>query len=194
MVLPVTVRQSPCSRPASSSIFISGWVPPMRDSSDITYLPLGLRSASTGTCFADAGEVVERQLHPGGVGHGEQVQHGVGGAAEGDDHRDGVLEGLAGHDVARADAALDQVQHGGAGPFGSRGFSSETAAWAELLGRLMPSASMALRPWCWRCTCRRRSRGRGWRTSRCRQLLVAELARGARRPPRTRRRCRRPCP
>ncbi len=48
-VLPVTVRQSPCSMPASSSDFISGWMPPMRMSSDIEYLPLGRRSASTGT-------------------------------------------------------------------------------------------------------------------------------------------------
>ena len=48
-VLPVTVRQSPCRSFASSSIFISGWMPPMRMSSDIMYLPLGLRSASTGT-------------------------------------------------------------------------------------------------------------------------------------------------
>jgi hypothetical protein len=28
-----------------------------------------------------------RQLHARGVRHGEQVQHGIGGAAERDDHR-----------------------------------------------------------------------------------------------------------
>ena len=32
---PVTVRQPPWSMPASSKIFSSGWMPPMRMSSDI---------------------------------------------------------------------------------------------------------------------------------------------------------------
>ena len=49
MVLPVTVRHSPCSRPASSKRFISGLIPPMAMISDIRYLPLGRTSASTGT-------------------------------------------------------------------------------------------------------------------------------------------------
>ena len=48
-VLPVTVRQSPCNSPASSSIFISGNVPPISTNSLIMYLPDGLRSAITGT-------------------------------------------------------------------------------------------------------------------------------------------------
>ena len=48
-VRPVTVRQSPCSRPRSRSIFINGNSPPMATSSAMTCLPLGLRSANTGT-------------------------------------------------------------------------------------------------------------------------------------------------
>ena len=49
MVSPVTVRQSPWSSFLSSSIFISGRMPPMATSSDIKCLPLGFKSASTGT-------------------------------------------------------------------------------------------------------------------------------------------------
>ena len=48
MVLPVTVRQSPCRNPASSSIFMTAGTPPMLYRSSITYFPLGLRSARKG--------------------------------------------------------------------------------------------------------------------------------------------------
>ncbi len=68
-----------------------------------------------GHAFADAREIVERQLHLRGVGDGEQVQHGVGRAAERDDHGDGVLKRLLRHDVERADAAFEHVDHARAG-------------------------------------------------------------------------------
>jgi hypothetical protein len=77
------------------------------------------------------------------VGHGEEVEDGVGGAAEGDDDGDGVFEGLFVM-MSRGDAASDQVDDGGAGASAIARLSSEMAAWAELLGRLMPRASMAL--------------------------------------------------
>ena len=44
-VLPVTVRQSPCISPASSSAFITIGMPPTRSRSTQTYLPKGLTSA-----------------------------------------------------------------------------------------------------------------------------------------------------
>ena len=53
--------------------------------------------------------MVER--HAGFVGQREQVQHRVGRAAAGDDAGDRVLERLAGEDVARPDAALQQIHH-----------------------------------------------------------------------------------
>ena len=81
---------------------MSGRMPPMATSSDMRYLPLGLRSASTGTRLPMRGEVVDGEFHAGGVGHGEQVQHGIGRAAERDDDGDGVFKGFARHDVARA--------------------------------------------------------------------------------------------
>ena len=49
IVLPVTVRQSPCSSPASSRAFITTGTPPTRSTSFITYRPNGLRSPRCGT-------------------------------------------------------------------------------------------------------------------------------------------------
>ena len=62
----------------------------------------GLEVGEHGHAFADAREVVEGQLHLRGVRDGEQVQHGVGRAAERDDDGDGVLERFLGQDVERA--------------------------------------------------------------------------------------------
>ena len=52
MVLPVTVRQSPWSRPASSSSLSTTGTPPMWSRSDMWYLPWGLVSARCGTRLA----------------------------------------------------------------------------------------------------------------------------------------------
>jgi hypothetical protein len=54
------------------------------------------------------------------LSHRDEVEHGVGRAAE--HHRDdhGVLEGLAGHDVARLDVALEQDLDGRARARGTR--------------------------------------------------------------------------
>ena len=60
-VLPVTVMQSPCRNPRSSRYFISAGVPPTSCRSSCTYVPLGFRSASSGTRSLDALEVVERR-------------------------------------------------------------------------------------------------------------------------------------
>ena len=48
MVLPVTVRQSPCKRPASRSAFNTTGIPPTLSRSVMTKRPKGLRSASSG--------------------------------------------------------------------------------------------------------------------------------------------------
>ena len=61
---------------------------------------------------ADAVEVVEGQLDLRLVRDGQQVQHGVGRAAEGHDDGDRVLERLARQDVARRDTAFEQPHHG----------------------------------------------------------------------------------
>ncbi len=49
IVLPVTVRQSPLKRPASSSVFMTTGMPPMWSMSFITKAPKGLTSARCGT-------------------------------------------------------------------------------------------------------------------------------------------------
>ena len=49
IVLPVTVRQSPCSRPASSRARMTTGTPPTRSTSVMTYAPNGLTSARCGT-------------------------------------------------------------------------------------------------------------------------------------------------
>ena len=61
---------------------------------------------------ADPGEVLQRQLDLGLVRDGQQMQHRVGGAAERHHHRDRVLEGLLGQDVAGGDAAAQQLDDG----------------------------------------------------------------------------------
>ncbi len=62
-VLPVTVRQSPWSRPRSSSSFITTGTPPTRSRSLITYLPAGRTSTRCGVSPGDPIEVVELQIH-----------------------------------------------------------------------------------------------------------------------------------
>ena len=167
-------------------------LPPISTSSLMRKLAARLEVGEHRDAFADAREVVDGQLHAGGVRHGEQVQHGVGRAAERDDDGDGVLEGLARHDVARADAALDQVEHGRAG--------RAAVAWL-LASKSRPARSCSAgtcraprwrRPWCWRCTCRRRSPRRESRMLLDqRQFLVVDLAVGVlRRRLRSTRRCR----
>ncbi len=104
-VRPVTVRHSPCSSPSSSSIFISGVSPPMRDQVSHQVAAARLQIRQHRHALADAREIVEAELDAGGVRHGEEMQHRVGRAAQRDDHRDRVLERLLREDVARTNAA-----------------------------------------------------------------------------------------
>jgi hypothetical protein len=69
---------------------------------------------------SDALEVLEGELDARGMGHRDQVKHGVRRTAEGDDDRDGVLERVLGKDVRRADVLLDQFEHGLAGALAIR--------------------------------------------------------------------------
>ena len=48
IVFPVTVRQSPCKKPASRSARRTTGIPPTRSISVMTYLPKGLRSPNSG--------------------------------------------------------------------------------------------------------------------------------------------------
>ncbi len=68
-----------------------------------------------GDAFADAREIVNGEFHFRGVRDGEQMQHGVGGTAQRDDHGDGVLEGFFGEDIQRTDALAQHVHDARAG-------------------------------------------------------------------------------
>ena len=105
-VLPVTVRQSPSSSPFSSRYFITAGVPPTSCRSSCTYLPLGLRSARYGTRSLTFWKSSIVSGTSDRAGHRDQVQHGVGRAAERHHHDHRVLERRAGHDVARLDVAF----------------------------------------------------------------------------------------
>mmetsp|Transcript_46316 Transcript_46316/g.144899 ORF Transcript_46316/g.144899 Transcript_46316/m.144899 type:complete len:355 (+) Transcript_46316:1223-2287(+) len=78
----------------------------------------GLEVGEEGHAVGHGLEVVRRELDAHGVRHGDEVQHGVGGAARGHDHDHGVLEGGARHDVARLEVHLEQLLDGVAGAAG----------------------------------------------------------------------------
>ena len=59
----------------------------------------------------DFGDVEEVEFNAALVRHGRQVQRAVGGAAGGSDDGRGILQRLAGDDVARADVAGEQFHH-----------------------------------------------------------------------------------
>ena len=64
-----------------------------------------------GTLEAMRSKSSKLQVHAGLVGNGHEVQDGVGGAASGSDGGNGVFNGLAGDDVARAHVAIQQVHY-----------------------------------------------------------------------------------
>ena len=78
----------------------------------------GPKVGEDGNAFADFGEVVEVEFDTGAVGDGEEMEDGVGRTTEGDDDGDGVFEGLAGEDIAGADAEAEEAMDGGAGAHG----------------------------------------------------------------------------
>ena len=176
-VLPVTVMQLPSSSPFSSRYFITAGVPPTSCRSSITYLPLGLKSARNGirSLTLWKSSIVSGTSH--GAGHGDQVQHGIGRAAQRhhDDHR--VLERRARHDVARLEVAFEQLANRRARRRSTRrawrdprpGSTSCTAATCPSLRWPRPS--------CWPCTCRRTRPAPGQRVADDRlPLFVRDLA------------------
>ena len=127
--------------------FMSGTVPPIFDEVVHEIFAAGLEVGEHGHVFLPMRTKSSMpSFTPAAVGHGDEVEHGVGRAAERDDEGDGVLEGLLGHDVGagvmpRLIRCIDGgtgveavhelfVRHGGSAP--------------RLFGRLMPRASMAL--------------------------------------------------
>ena len=59
-------------------------------------------------------EVIDAEGHPRGAGDRQQMQHGIGGSTHRHDHADGVLEGVVGEQIQRADVGLHRIhQHFG---------------------------------------------------------------------------------
>ena len=75
----------------------------------------GFEVGEDGRAGADLLEVVDGEFDAGLVGHGWEVEDGVGAAAECGDDGDGVEEGFAAEDVGGFDAALEEVHDGGTG-------------------------------------------------------------------------------
>ena len=71
--------------------------------------------AEDGNALADFREVVDGKFHPGGAGHGEEMEDRVGGAAERGDDRDRVFERFTRHDIARANSFFEEIEGGRAG-------------------------------------------------------------------------------
>ena len=61
--------------------------------------------------LADGLEIVDVERDSGLARNGQQVQHGVGGAAGGGHRGDGIFEGVGGEDIQRANSAAKQVHH-----------------------------------------------------------------------------------
>ena len=59
--------------------------------------------------IADVLEIVDAERDLGRARHGEQMEHGIGGAPQCHDHHHRILKRLARHDVAWLDISLQQV-------------------------------------------------------------------------------------
>ena len=59
--------------------------------------------------LANAREVINGNLHLGSAGHSEEVEHGVGGAAQCNDHGDSVFKRLLGHNIPRLNVVFQEI-------------------------------------------------------------------------------------
>ena len=143
IVRPETVRQPPCSSPASSRVFIKGLMPPIATSSDIMYRPLGRRSARTGTrlpirvkssrlSFTPAECAMASRCNTAFVLPASAMTVVI---AFSKARRVMMSDGLMSNRTSLTTASPARRQ--------SSRFARDTASCAELLGRLIPRASMA---------------------------------------------------
>ena len=137
-VRPVTVRQSPCSSPASSSSRMTTGTPPMRSRSTMWYFPWGLVSARWGTRAATLLKSSSARSTRASLAMASRWSTALVDPPEGHHHGDGVLEGLPGHDLAGPDPRGSSSTT--ARPDGRRASSRRrsTAGADELPGSDMP--------------------------------------------------------
>ena len=149
-------------------------------------VPGGGQVAQVGGLGGDLVGHIQGQLDAALVGDGGQVEHGVGGAAQGHVHRLGVVEGGGGHDVPGPDVLLHQFHDLHARVLGQPQPGGRTRrGWCRCPAgpcRWPRSGSS----WSWRCTCRSRSRRWGRRCSHTPPRPPRPACRRSRRPqPRT---------
>ena len=104
----------------------------------------GLEIDEDGSARADVVEIVDGERHFGLARHGQQVQHGVGGAAGGGHAGDGVLERLAGADVARADVLAHGVHDDAAAAAGDSSLRASTCGTAAVPMGARPISSITV--------------------------------------------------
>ena len=164
----------------------------MATSSDIRYCPLGFRSASTGTRRPMRVKSSSVSSTPAACAIASRCKHGVGRAAERDD--DGDRHSRTRHasvssrdaDRARSTSRPRRRRAGNRRAWRPRPLPARSC-WAGSC-----PAPRLRRPWCSRCTCRRRSPAPGIaRALHLPQSRVIEAPARVLRPrPRTRTRCR----
>ena len=111
MVRPLAVMQSSWRRPALHQLLHHHRHAAGLEEVLGHVLAAGLEVDEVGGVVEDVADVLEGEVDPGLVGDGRQVQAAVGRAAGAGDDAGGVLEALAGHDVAGADVLLEEAHH-----------------------------------------------------------------------------------
>ena len=167
-------------RPFSSRYFITAGVPPTSCRSSITYWPLGFRSARNGMRSLTAWKSSMRQRHVDRARHGDQMQHRVGRAAQ--RHRRPPWRSRRPSRVMMSRGLMSRSSR-------LRIAAPAPTAFVELVRILRPASRSCRaatcpgprwpRPWCWRCTCRRRRRRPG---QACATMSCARCPRRSCRP------------
>ena len=135
--------QSPCNKPLSSMRFISGWIPPISISSDIRYLPLGFTSANTGTRAPISVKSSSDNETPASRAMASKCSTAL---VEPPSAMTTEIEFSNALRVMMSSGLMSsRIRFMTAFParWQSLTFCSDTASWAELFARLMPSASIA---------------------------------------------------
>ena len=176
-VFPVTVRQSPATKPFSRRYFKTAGVPPTCVQIGHHVFAARLQIGQIGNALADALEIVDGQLDVDGSGHRDQVQHGVGRASQGhhDHHR--VLERLPGHDVAGLDVLFEKRADGLARAESIRRACPDLRPESTSCREASCPSPRWRRPSCWPCTFLRRPPHRDSFAARWRPVLRPRFCR-----------------
>ena len=117
-VAPVTVGAVPSTRPASIRARRTTGKPPASWNSSIRKAPDGLRLTMQGHVAAEAVPVGEGERHAGPAGQRQEMDDGVGRAADGGVGADGVGEGGAGEESRERQVLADELDDAVAGEVG----------------------------------------------------------------------------